>query len=545
MKEKDLLKAIGKIDEKYLAEAQERAVKAEDSSEGESIVMGVDIMKERKTGKIFGRIATVCAVAVLAVGTALYIGRDDFSGGSDSDIEKEQLIVLVNGMTEKELESVASDELSIIREVPVGHTVQLELWSNEDYLDFLINNKGLYSEEEYNECYELYTSTEFTGAIHSAVVDGRYYTGCMPPDIEYDGGPLEYLLADVIIEAGASGVPPLEEFKFDTFEEFKEWYRKHLDKFVDGGKRTQANADKEYEDMLIIFESVMNGSYSVLDMSAGEYIVELEHKEQWEYDKTDVEQISQYITEYTFYDEEMDENFIVHVTLPPDYDKRKVYPAFVLTDGVWRFGNHPELRKTMENDEADDVILVSVSCDFSLDATDNAVRAKYFCEERDLFLDFITDNLMPYLGECYQLDYSKSALYGHSLGGVFTHYAVFNSDMYANQPFGSYIIGSPAFWSPYFQPLESSEGYSCEYGYFERNSNLDKKLFICGGEFEDPYYADHYGDCETTLEGIESLMKRLEEYGVTSAECKIYEKASHYDFIPEMLCEFLKKYYPA
>ena len=79
---------------------------------------------------------------------------------------------LVNGMTEKELESVSSDELSIIREVPVGHTVQLELWSNEDYLDFLINNKGLYSEEEYNECYELYTSKEFTGAIHSAVVDG-------------------------------------------------------------------------------------------------------------------------------------------------------------------------------------------------------------------------------------------------------------------------------------------------------------------------------------------------------------------------------------
>ena len=113
MKEKDLLKAIGKIDEKYLVEAQERTVKAEDSSEGESIVMGVDIMKERKTGKILGRIATVCAVAVLAVGTAFYIGRDDFSGGSDSDIEKEQLIVLVNGMTEKELESVSSDELSV------------------------------------------------------------------------------------------------------------------------------------------------------------------------------------------------------------------------------------------------------------------------------------------------------------------------------------------------------------------------------------------------------------------------------------------------
>lgn len=31
----------------------------------------------------------------------------------------------------------------------------------------------------------------------------------------------------------------------------------------------------------------------------------------------------------------------------------------------------------------------------------------------------------------------------------------------------------------------------------------------------------------------------------TSAECKIYEGASHYDFIPELLCEVLVKYYPA
>lgn len=545
MKEKDLLKAIGKIDEKYLVEAQERTVKAEDSAVGESIVMGVDIMKERKIGKIVGRIATAAAVVALVGGTVLYIGREDFSGSSDSDIEKEQLIVLVNGMTEKELDSVTSNELSLIKEEPEGHTVQLELWSNEDYLDFLLNNKEIYSEEEYNECYELYTSTEFEGAIHGAVVDGRYYTGCMPPDIEYDGGALDYLLTDVILEEGSAGVPEPEKFHFDTFEEFKPWYREHLDRFVAGERMTLANADREYEDMLIIFDSVMNGSYTVLDMSAGDYIIELEFKEKWEYDKAEVEEISQYITEYTFYDEEMDENFIVHVTLPPDYNSSEVYPAFVLTDGVWRFGNHPELRRMMENNEADDVILVSVSCDLSVDATDNAVRAKYFCEESDLFLNFITDNLMPYLGECYQLDYSNSTLYGHSLGGVFTHYAAFNSDMYANQPFGNYIIGSPAFWSPYFQPLESSEGYTSEYGYFERNKSLDKKLFICGGEFEDPYYADHYGDCETTLEGIESLMKRLEEYGVTFAECKIYEGASHYDFIPEMLCEVLVKYYPA
>ncbi len=77
-------------------------------------------------------------------------------------------------------------------------------------------------------------------------------------------------------------------------------------------------------------------------------------------------EIAEFVNEISIYDEELDTNFIVHVTLPPDYDSEKTYPAYVLTDGVWRFGNHPKLRKEMENGKASDVLLVSIGYDYSI-----------------------------------------------------------------------------------------------------------------------------------------------------------------------------------
>lgn len=344
------------------------------------------------------------------------------------------------------------------------------------------------------------------------------------------------------ITEGVLGEPKTHQVSFDHFEEFSTWYKdEFLVELVENGEMTQTEAEREYRDMRIVFEAVMERTYTVLDRPIDEIAVQPDYRAKWEFDAQALEEIADAVTEYTFYDEALDAEFVVHVTLPPEYDAAKTYPAFVLTDGVWRFGNHPELWNLMA--ETEDVILVSVGYDYAVDGTDNAVRAKYFCEESDLFLDFLTDDLMPYLGECYRIDFSHSTLYGHSLGGVFTHYAAFHSDLYENQPFGTYIIGSPAFWSPYFQPTEHVAAYEKEYGYFERNTDFTKRLFLCGGEWEDADYADYYGENASTLEGLESLLARLEGYGVETVECKIYADANHYDYIPEMLCDVLRTYF--
>lgn len=548
MKKTDLLEAFGCVNEKYLNEAEERAdnnVKNSISQNGDCKSEKVGIMDEKKyIKKKLEPIIAIAASFVLVVGTVIFVGARNWKSSVNENTSpgsNGNKVQLVNYMTEKELNCVSSSGLTLIEEETDEHTVQLELWNSSDYIEWLEENKSHFSEDAYNQCYEFYANNECT-YINGVLIDGRYYTGFMPT-YQYKGGELYYSYTQTVTTDDAAGEPVSNEVSFDTFEEFKAWYIEYLDDRVYNGEISQYEADREYEDMLIIFDSVMNGTYTVLDNPIEEYLTEKSYKGKWEFNADEVSEISSCITEYSVYDEELDDEFIVHVTLPPDYDESENYPALVLTDGIWRFGNHPALRKMMVNNEADDVILISIGCDFSVDGTDNAVRAKYFCEESELFLDFITDNLMPYLGSCYNIDFSSSALYGHSLGGVFTHYAAFNSDLYENQPFGNYIIGSPAFWSPYFQPTENSSQYKTEYGYFERNDSFDKNLYICGGENEDPDYEEYYGENESTLEGIDSLMLRLEEYGVSSAESKIYENSNHYEYIPDMLCEFLTKYY--
>ena len=67
-----------------------------------------------------------------------------------------------------------------------------------------------------------------------------------------------------------------------------------------------------------------------------------------------------YINELSIYDAEIDDTFVVHISLPPDYNEASSYPMVVMTDGVWRLSAHPELRPPMTSGQIQDVILVSI-----------------------------------------------------------------------------------------------------------------------------------------------------------------------------------------
>lgn len=379
------------------------------------------------------------------------------------------------------------------------------------------------------------------------------------PSSNYDGGEITYFQSDCIYRTDDSGDHILDkngneitqeeadklvyEVKLNNFDEVKTKIHKDIENMVNFGTIKQNEVEHEYERTIRAWEAIINKSYVELEYGTTEKYLYQDCV--WEIEHDATKEIADFVKEISIYDEELDTNFIVHVTLPPDFDPEKTYPAFVLTDGVWRFGNHPALRKEMENGNAGDALLVSIGYDYSMNGMDDTNRKKYFCEKDKEFLDFITDNLMPYLGEQYNVDFSNSTLYGHSLGGTFAHYAVFNSDKYENQPFGNYIIGSPAFWSPGFLPYANLSEVKSEYGYFDRNDTLDKRIFICAGADEDPVYEEYYGDNDSTLEGVENLTKRLESYGFTNFECKLYPGSGHYEFIPEMLNEVLAEFCPA
>jgi len=240
-------------------------------------------------------------------------------------------------------------------------------------------------------------------------------------------------------------------------------------------------------------------------------------------------QCAEYIEELCIYDEEIADTFVVHVSLPPAYDENKVYPMVVMTDGVWRLSDHPELRPLMTNGEIEDVILVSVG--YPNDYEYEQIRERDLVKEAESYLHFIVDNLVPYLSEVYSVDSSNLTLTGHSLGGYFGFFALFNSDTIGKNLFRNYYIGSPSMqaYTGFY------DAYDYEEAYFSRKSNLDSNVYVTVGSEESQ------GFCMS----IEMFIKTIQErsYSGLSLEYEVIEGYDHNTVFKPSIKNTLLKYY--
>lgn len=538
---------------------------------------------ERNGGMIMLRITAAVLSIALLMSTASCSSLS--SDGSNTSSQKAAAASLTNHMSDNERSRATVGKLTVFEHeqsnngIVPSDGVYLELWDGEDYDDYYehFNENNPYyplTDEEIAESLE--STRDIRDEIKYAFVDGDVVVQTLNMlDKDYDGGKITvYALepvmmctdgqgnmgytdsdgnklteeeADEILKKFYEQDPTIE---FSDFEELKPFLHESIEYCYSGLDIPSAEIEHDYESAVKVWEAVINKTYKTVPYGTADKWVKARNSNSeescvWEIDHDRIKEIEPYVREYNIYDDQLDTNFVVHVTLPPDFREDRSYPAYVLTDGVWRFNNCADLREAMEEGRADDVLLVSIGYDYGINGMDDTNRIKFFCDRCEEFLTFITDDLMPYLVEEYSIDYENSTLFGHSLGGTFAHYAVFNSDKYENQPFGNYIIGSPAFWSSGFLPYTDGDEFKREYGYFDRNKTINKRIFICGGENEDPVYDAYYGENDSTLEGIKHLMERLEGYGVTTAESKIYPDSEHYQYIPEMLTEMLEKYYPA
>ena len=202
-----------------------------------------------------------------------------------------------------------------------------------------------------------------------------------------------------------------------------------------------------------------------------------------------------YIQELSIYDKEIDDTFVVHISLPPTYDETKEYPLVVMTDGVWRLSDHPELRPLMNNGVIDDVILISIG--YPNDYDYRTIRERDLVNHPNDFLHFIVDNLIPYLSEIYSVSDKNTTLTGHSYGGYFAYYTLFHSDTIARNTFENYYIGSPS------MQAHTGKMYirNYEQEYYESCKELIANVYITVGGEEDSGF----------VSGIESFEKSLEE----------------------------------
>ena len=459
---------------------------------------------------------------------------------------------LINHMSEEELSRVEKTDLMLLDEpwnssseddgeyAYLSDAVAIEIWNSEDYIAALDPDDEYY--QQYLEDIQLHPE-EYDNRVSGFIIHGEpdFY---ISPDPDYDGyeGTVRLYHYDPAAEDSY-----YDELVFEDYDELKQLVEEDLQSGVDKGEMTSDEAVSRLNDIIDLYDAIIGGTAVILEPGTindylDYYYEKMRSSEDdsgaWEFDKEEVEAISDYITEYHFYDEELDRVFVVHVTTPPDYDPAASYGALVMTDAVWRFKDVVNLRREMEEGRADDKLLVTIGLEYTVDNTDNDVRSDIFCTHRREFLDFIADNLMPYLSDVYKVDCSRSCLFGHSQGGIFTHYALFNSDLYENQPFAEYIIGSPAFWTPYFTDEPDRDEYKNDYGYFERNATLDKFVILTGGDKEDADYEEYYGDNDSTLEGLLHLKERLDDHGADGYFYKLYE-SNHYMYVGDMLIEYI------
>ena len=182
----------------------------------------------------------------------------------------------------------------------------------------------------------------------------------------------------------------------------------------------------------------------------------------------------------------VDQDYDLYINLPANYsDTSKGYPVVYLLDAQWDF----TLVSAIYGEQYYDGFLpglIIVGITWGGDNPNyDTLRARDFTPihlkpsdnfgNAPKFLEFIKNELVPFIDSKYRTDKNDRTLMGSSLGGLFTLYTLFNE----TNLFERYALTSPA--------LKWGNGIinSYEAAYNKINSKLPAKLYIGIGGYED------------------------------------------------------------
>lgn len=154
--------------------------------------------------------------------------------------------------------------------------------------------------------------------------------------------------------------------------------------------------------------------------------------------------------------------------------------------------------------------------------------------QADRFYQFLQKELLPYLIEHYSVNLKHFALFGHSFGGLYGLYDLFQGDSL----FSYYILSSPSIWWGDEQILTLVPG---------SKQLLDNSLKITVGELEGVIArTDTRRNSRNMMGNAERLYQQLKAEGV-DVEFKVYPDESHgsvaYKSVLDSL-KFLQKQLP-
>jgi len=202
----------------------------------------------------------------------------------------------------------------------------------------------------------------------------------------------------------------------------------------------------------------------------------------------------------------------LYVIYPHNFDDTEFYHTVYMLDGDWYID---EMSKFVDAN-FHNIAFVGIGYknknerakDFTFPEDS---RVEYSSGGADKHAQFLINELIPYIENEQGIKSSERTLAGHSFGGYFATYILFQQD-YAN-PFDNIIMASPSLWwkDGYIFQLEDE--------FSSTNTDLDCKLFATIGSLEGGAMNSSFN----------ALMKKIESrnYPLLTLRHKRYTKRSH------------------
>ncbi len=254
-----------------------------------------------------------------------------------------------------------------------------------------------------------------------------------------------------------------------------------------------------------------------------------------------------------------DRQYQISVALPRTYkDSNQSYPVLYSLDANGEFGIIAETARMLAMEEkVPEIIVVGIGYPSggrflysvkyrTLDYTPT-VDEKWLVEEKSRglpeflipagtggapkFLQFIRQQLVPFIEKKYRVKSDDRILLGHSFGGLFTTYALFQG----NGLFQRFVIGSPSLW------WHNRVIFNVEKEYAQTHKSLPARVFISVGSDEDKYNDDN----EQTVSPFKEFVKVLEKrnYADFKWESHLFEDETHVSVIPATISRGLCRIY--
>jgi len=230
------------------------------------------------------------------------------------------------------------------------------------------------------------------------------------------------------------------------------------------------------------------------------------------------------------YSKNVQDSFFISTSFPADYDSSKKYPVVYVLDANLYFDIfNVIMKKYSEVGLIPPAIVVGIGYK-NFPAMDSLRNRDYTYPlaipeyemstsgKADKFLSFISNELASVIENKYAVDTSNRILFGHSLGGYFTLYALQQS--FQQHPFFSgYIAASPSLHYNNYYLIK-------EFEKIPKGNGVKAKVYLTYGGMEDGE-AEKDATAQTTKKVLATLSKLLKERSVVVSKGDVYSALDH------------------